>query len=299
MSRPLRIEFEDALYHVTSRGDRREAIFVDDTDRIAFLDLLGQVSDRFDFTALAYCLMGNHYHLVLATRQANLSMLMRQLNGVYTQRFNRRHGKVGHVFQGRFKAILVDRDAYLLALCRYVELNPVRARLVAAPGEWPWSSYRAHTGAADPPPWLDVAAVAAALQGAAPDTREISAAAMRQAAERHARFVADGLDQPLWAQALRQQVYLGDAAFVQRMQARAEAARLGAAEVPRPQRGAPQPLAHWLANCPTRAQALLCGHRQSGLTMAAMARELGLSPGRVSQLIAKAARLEQREGPSD
>ena len=114
MSRPLRIEFPGAVYHVTSRGDRREPIFVDDTDRAALLTVLAQDMERFDAQVLAYCLMGNHYHFVPHTRQANLSRLMRHLNGVYTQVFNRRHGKVGHLFQGRFKAILVDRDAYLI-----------------------------------------------------------------------------------------------------------------------------------------------------------------------------------------
>ena len=133
MARPLRIEFAGATYHITSRGDRREPIFVDDDDRRAFLDVLGQALARFGAAVLAYCLMGNHYHLVLTTHGANLSALMRQLNGVYTQRFNRRHDKVGHVFQGRFKAILVDRHACLLEVCRYVELNPVRAKMVPTP----------------------------------------------------------------------------------------------------------------------------------------------------------------------
>ncbi|MFO1321482.1 MAG: transposase [Burkholderiales bacterium] len=155
MSRPLRIEFPGAVYHVTSRGDRREPIFRDDEDREMFLDILAHTLERLDAQVLAYCLMGNHYHLVLHTRQANLSRLMRQLNGVYTQDFNRRHGLVGHLFQGRFKAILVDRDAYLLTLCRYVERNPVAARLVPHAGAWEWSSYRAHVGEAPTPVWLD------------------------------------------------------------------------------------------------------------------------------------------------
>jgi len=99
MSRPLRIEFPGAIYHVTSRGDRREPIFVDDDDRQALLQVLQQATERFDAQVLSYCLMGNHYHLVLHTRQANLSRLMRHLNGVYTQTFNRRHGKVGHLFE--------------------------------------------------------------------------------------------------------------------------------------------------------------------------------------------------------
>ncbi|HET7864677.1 MAG TPA: transposase [Burkholderiaceae bacterium] len=153
MSRPLRIEFPGAIYHVTSRGDRREPIFVDDTDRAALHTVLAQGMQRFDAQVLAYCLMGNHYHFVLHTRQANLSRLMRHVNGVYSQPFNRRHGKVGHLFQGRFKAILVDREAYLLEVCRYVELNLVRAGMVARPlAHWlgqcrsrEKALYRAHT----------------------------------------------------------------------------------------------------------------------------------------------------------
>ena len=158
MSRPLRIEFPGAVYHVTSRGDRREPIYREDADRLLQLDMLATALDRFDAQVLAYCQMGNHYHLVLYTRQGNLSRLMRHLNGVYTQAFNRRHGLVGHLFQGRFKAILVDRDAYLLALCRYVERNPVAAGLVKAPDAWRWSSCQAHLGPVPTPglarqPW--------------------------------------------------------------------------------------------------------------------------------------------------
>src|SRR5512146_253049 len=177
MSRPLRLEFPGALYHVTARGDRREPIFDDDQDRNELLLVLGQALKRFDATCLAYCLMPNHYHFVFETRRANLSRLMRHVNGVYTQRYNRRHHKVGHLFQGRFKAILVDRDAYLLQVCRYVELNPVRAQMVAAPGDWPWSSYLAHVDASMPPPWLDTAGLHAHLLG-----REAKSAADRRRA---------------------------------------------------------------------------------------------------------------------
>jgi len=120
ISRPLRIEFPGAMYHVTSPGDRLEPILEDDSDRAALLSVLEEGMRRYDAQMLAYCLMGNHYHFVLHTRQANLSRLMRHLNGVYTQAYNHRHRKVGHLFQGRFKAILVDRDAYLLEVCRYV-----------------------------------------------------------------------------------------------------------------------------------------------------------------------------------
>ena len=127
MARPIRIEFAGALYHITSRGDRREAIYEDDTDRFRFLEVLGEVVERFNWRCHAYCLMTNHYHLVVETVDGNLSKGMRQLNGVYTQWSNRRHRRTGHLFQGRYKAILVDSEAYLLELARYVVLNPVRA----------------------------------------------------------------------------------------------------------------------------------------------------------------------------
>lgn len=137
MARPLRIEYAGALYHVTSRGDRREAIYRDDDDRLIWLDVFSQVCSRFLWRCHAWCLMDNHYHIVIETAEGNLSQGMRQLNGVYTQQHNRRHGLSGHVFQGRFKAILVQKEAYLLELARYVVLNPVRAGMVNDVVDWP------------------------------------------------------------------------------------------------------------------------------------------------------------------
>ena len=118
MARPLRLEFPGALYHVTSRGDRREDIFLNDDDRIDWLDVLATVCARFNWQVHAFCQMNNHYHLLVETVDGKLSEGMRQLNGLYTQRFNRRHAQVGHLFQGRYKAILVQKEAYLLELTR-------------------------------------------------------------------------------------------------------------------------------------------------------------------------------------
>ena len=146
MARPLRLELAGALYHVTSRGDGREDIFHTDEDRVAWLETLAQVCKRFNWVCHAYCQMTNHYHLLVETPDANLSKGMRQLNGVYTQRVNRTHGRVGHVFQGRFKAVLVDKDNYLLELSRYVVLNPLRAKMVRRVEQWRWSSYLATCG---------------------------------------------------------------------------------------------------------------------------------------------------------
>jgi putative transposase len=209
MVRPLRIEYAGAVYHVTSRGDRREPIAKDDTDRALFLDVVGQALERFDAQAWAYCLMGNHYHLVLHTREANLSRLMRQINGVYTQNFNRRHSLTGHLFQGRFKAILVDSDSYLLEVCRYVDLNPVRARMVKRPDAYAWSSYRALAGLAGKPDWLDAKPVHAQLAPGKSAT---------QAATKYAEFVAQGQGIQLWDEHLKQQIYLGNDDFIARMQ---------------------------------------------------------------------------------
>jgi REP element-mobilizing transposase RayT len=156
MARPLRLEYEGAVYHVTSRGNAREAIFRVDPDRELFLEVLGATVERFGWVCYAYCLMTNHYHLLLETPEPNLSRGMRHLNGVYTQGFNRRHMRVGHVLQGRFKSIVVEKESHLLELARYVVLNPVRAKMVRSARDWPWSSYRATAGLGVAPPFLDV-----------------------------------------------------------------------------------------------------------------------------------------------
>ncbi len=140
MARPLRIEYPGAIYHITARGNARQAIYEDDTDKSAFLGTLQTVAERANWLCHAYCLMENHYHLLIETQDANLSEGMRALNGRYTQAFNRRHGRVGHLLQGRFKAILVERESYLLELCRYVVLNPVRAKMVRSTAHYRWSS---------------------------------------------------------------------------------------------------------------------------------------------------------------
>ena len=136
MSRPLRLELAGGIYHVTSRGNRQEDIYVDDADRLQWLTLFGQVCKRYHWRCHAYCLMSNHYHIVVETIEGNLSKGMRQLNGVYTQYFNRTHQRFGHVFQGRYTGILVDKDSYLLELSRYVVLNPVRANMISDVGQW-------------------------------------------------------------------------------------------------------------------------------------------------------------------
>ena len=154
MARPLRIEYPGALYHLTARGNARTPIFLDDEDKSLFLTILGDLVERYNWYCHGYCLMDNHYHLLIETPDANLSAGMRQLGGIYTQRFNRRHNRVGHLFQGRYNSILIEKETYLLELCRYIVLNPVRARMVASPGYYPWSSYTATAGSTSKPQFL-------------------------------------------------------------------------------------------------------------------------------------------------
>jgi putative transposase len=151
MAGPLRIEYPGAVYHVTTRGNEKKAAYKDDRDRETFLSTLARVNERYHCFCHAYCLMDNHYHLVVETPDGNLSMGMRQLNGVYTQAFNKRHQRAGHLFQGRYKAIPIQKDSHLLEVCRYVVLNPLRARMLKDLGQWRWSSYNGRTGRDRPP----------------------------------------------------------------------------------------------------------------------------------------------------
>lgn len=293
MSRPLRIEFPGAIYHVTSRGDRREPIFRGDEDRQQLLGIAGEALLRADARMLAYCLMDNHYHFVLQTRRPNLSVLMREVNGRYSQNFNRRHKLCGHVFQGRFHAILVDRDAYLLEACRYVELNPVRARLTDSAARWKWSSYLTHVGAAPSPAWLDTTCALALLLH-----REISSVHdFKEAAHRYAHFVLTATDTALWKTSLRQQIYLGDETFIRFALSRSQEARRSEPAIPAIQRTDLLSARKRIAEAPDRETALLRAHQEAGLTMTQLARDTGLSLATVSRLIARARLKDERPDP--
>jgi REP element-mobilizing transposase RayT len=154
MARPLRIEYAGALYHVTSRGNERKDVFTSQRDREKFLSYVESAVVRYGAVVHAWCLMNNHYHLLLETPSGNLSQIMRHINGAYTTYFNVKRKRAGHLFQGRYKAILVEADAYALELSRYMHLNPVRAGMVAKPEDYPWSSYRSYSGHSATPEWL-------------------------------------------------------------------------------------------------------------------------------------------------
>ena len=203
MARPLRIQYDGAVYHVSSRGNARKPIFKDQEDRIQLLNTLHQINNRFNWLCHAYCLMNNHFHLIIETPDGNLSSGMRQLNGIYTQRFNRKHHRVGHVFQGRFKAILVEKETYLLELCRYVVLNPVRSHTVEDPRGWKWSSYSGTGGIKNPHPCLTIDWILGQF-----GTRKITAHKL------YRRFVKEGIGKnSIWSQ-LKGQSLLGEGKFV-------------------------------------------------------------------------------------
>lgn len=286
MARPLRIEFPGAIYHVTSRGNARAAIFKADADRELFLEVLRQVTERFNWLCHAYCLMDNHYHLMIETPDGNLAAGMRQLNGVYTQRFNRRHRRVGHVFQGRFKAILVDRDSYLLELCRYVVLNPVRARMARRAGDYRWSSYRATAGMSDAPSFLTCDWVLSQFA----QTKAI-------AQRKYREFVKAGvgMNSP-WGK-LKGQILLGTEVYIQKIKPLlARQAHLR--EIPRAQRFANRPgleiaLARGkLYSKAKRDQAIRAAHIKYGYTLTEIGGHLGLHYTTVSKVINQAGQLK-------
>lgn len=226
MARPLRLEHPGALWHVTARGNERGDVFRDDADRRELLAVLGRTATIYGWRLHAYVLMGNHYHLVVETPEPTLSRGMRDLNGVTTQRFNRRHGRAGHLFEGRFKAILVEREAHLLELLRYVVLNPVRAGLARSAAAWPWSSYRATAGLVEAPEWLETEW-----------TLEQFGRRPAEARRRYAAFVADGRGAAAyepWGR-LRGQVFLGSDGFVREV-GRKAGRKAAPKEVPRLQR---------------------------------------------------------------
>ncbi len=279
MARPLRLDFPGAVHHVTARGNAQSAIFVDDADRQTLLRTLQDVIAQRHWLCHGYCLMDNHYHLLIETPDADLSVGMRQLNGVYTQRFNRLHHRVGHLFQGRFKAILVERDTHLLELSRYVVLNPVRARITEDPAGYPWSSYPATMGFVTKPSWLSVEWI---LSQFGPDR----AGAQRQ----YADFVAAGVHAPSpWA-SLRGQVVLGSAAFVESMRPMHDD-NGGSREIPRVQRLTPRPALEELLpeSLPTdkksRDEAIRRAYREFGYSLADIGRAVGIHYSTVSRVV--------------
>lgn len=277
MARPLRLELAGGLYHVTSWGNARNAIYLDDEDRLNWLELFNDVCSRFNWICHAYCLMSNHYHVVVETVEGNLSKGMRQLNGVYTQTFNRRHRRVGHVFQGRYKAILVEKNSYLLELSRYVVLNPVRAQIVNDAADWPWSSYRAMIGQASPLRCLQVDWLLSQF-----------GSGREQAIVRYQHFVRAGMGLPPVWKKLKNQIFLGEKVFVERLQSQIQAESGNLKEIPKAQRRPlGKPLSHYVETFSNAKEGMKKAYASGDYTMQQIADAFGVHYSTVSRAVNK------------
>lgn len=278
MARPLRLEYPGALYHVTTRGNAGQNIFKTDKDRRSFLELFGTIVERFHWRCHAYCLMDNHYHLIVETLRANLSRGMRQINGIYTQKYNWKYKKTGHVFQGRYKAIIVDKDSYLLELSRYVVLNPVRANMVEKPEDWKWSSYVATAGAVESPSFLTT------------DWLLSNFSDKKKRAQRlYSQFVKEGIGGRSPWEELQGQIFLGDKTFIEELKFRASDERLK--EIPRFQREVAKPKLEELfrdtdlQDISARNRAIHSTHVIYGYTLNEIGRQIGVHYTTISRAI--------------
>ena len=282
MTRPLRIEYDGAVYHVTSRGNAGQNVFVNDQDREAFLEVLCDTVERFGWICHAYCLMSNHYHLLIETPSANLSRGMQLLNGVYTQRFNRQQGRAGHVLQGRFKSIVVEKESHLLELARYVVLNPVRAKMVRSVRHWPWSSYRATAGQEEPLSFLTTEWILSQFS----DQR-------REAITLYRRFVRQGHCVEVWDE-LRGGVLMGSDRFVEGM-APLLRDSVQQSEFLKPERLASRPALHQMFSDvitnEERDKRIYEATRVHGYTLAQLQEHLGLHYSTISRI---ASRIERQ-----
>lgn len=279
MARPLRIEFPGAIYHITARGNCRAPIFIDDIDKNIFLRCVKDINTRFKTICHAYCLMLNHYHLILETPEGNLSRAMQLLNGIYTQSFNHRHTKVGHVFQGRYKSILIQRESHLLEASRYIVMNPVKAGLCAHPADWEWSSYRATAGLSSPHNCLTTSWILSQFAFETCNALKIYRA-----------FVMDRKAGNLWEQMVGA-IALGSEEFAAECIARVKTGACQT-EINRQQRYADRPdLNSILGDKDERTQKALTAVDAYGYHQVEVAKSLGLHYGHLSRLL-KAERLK-------
>lgn len=276
MTRPLRLEFPGAVYHVTARGNRQASIFHDDADRLAWISILGLTCARFNYSVHGYCQMTNHFHLLVETIDGALARGMRYLNGVYSQQVNRRHGLSGHLFQGRYHAVIVQKDSHLLELARYIVLNPVRAGMVDRAEDWRWSSYHATLGKMRHREWFDRTWLIEQF-----DSSTISAA------DSYRGFVNDGRAEHSPLAKVRHRLVLGDETFVAArcMSTPPDAVR----HAPRAQRRmAALTLADYASALPSRDAAMAEAYKSTAFTMAEIAMHFGVSAKTVSRAVNKA-----------
>lgn len=283
MTRPLRLEYPGAVYHITSRGNNRQNIFRDAADRRNFLERMSKVGSRFGWVYYAYCLMGNHYHLVLETRLANLARGMAYLNGGYAMRFNARHQRVGHLFQSRYKVLLVQRETYLLTVLRYTVMNPVRAGICKHPGDYPYSSYRETAGLAARVKLVDYESV---MKLFSDDPHE--------GQRSYCEFVREGFKAESIHKRVKSEVFLGDEKFIARHTIDLPDEHLS--EVVLAARPDPRPPLSQLIESRDNSEAVYRAYSEWGYTMREIGRHLRKHHSTVSRSIKEYEKHEIEQG---
>lgn len=277
MTRPLRIEYSGAFYHITSRGNKRLPIFENDLDRKHFLNVLADACATYNWRCHAYCLMNNHYHLLIETLEANLAEGMRNLNGIYTQDFNYHHNTVGHLLQGRYKAFLIEAEIYLQEVVRYVVLNPVRAKLVNKPERWKWSNYAATAGLISPPKFLTV-----------DTTLKSFSKIITKAQKQYSEFVHQGVGQPSPFTEVSADTILGSPQFIAATWDKTKSAK-ELTEIKKSSRLIGRPNLEDLfdnkKSIAIRNQAILSARKICGYSITEIADHLQLSRPRVSNIL--------------
>jgi len=282
MARPLRIQYPGALYHITARGNAKGNIFLNKDDFNDFLTILCQVTKRYHLLLHCYCLMHNHYHLLLETPEGNLSQGIRQLNGTYTQHINKKYQSVGHLFQGRFKSILVEKENYLLELSRYISLNPLRAHLVEDPKDWPYSSYPQAIGIIKKipclfPDWI--------LSQFGPDKKNARIS--------YQNFVLSGINRESPLKQVKGQIFLGSEYFLAKMEQFMEQ-KEKLTEIPRTQRYATRPsLEELFQTNNTRQMKIYQANQKFGYTLKEIGQYFGLHYTTISKIIKKVENEEE------
>jgi len=278
MARPLRVKYPGALYHIIVRGNAKQDIFLDDKDRRKFLSWLANAVKTHNLVVYAYCLMSNHFHLLVETPDSNISEAMHDLNGNYSQWFNFRHGRVGHLVQDRFKAFVIEKESYLLAVARYIVLNAVRAGLVDHPHKWKWCSYNATAGLTKTPSWLNVDWIL----GNFGDTRARAQKAYR-------RFVEDGIGGPDPHDGVEHDFILGTPQFVHWIWDNHTAGSEKLKDHPRQQRIVGRPTLKELFDTVTtlkeRNSAICLARLRCGYLNTEIARHIGLSNSTIGKIV--------------
>jgi len=269
MARPLRIEFAGGLYLITTWGNARLPIVTSDDDRELFLQVLGDTVDRFKWLCHAYVIMENHYHLVIETPMPNLSRGMRQLNGVYTQMFNSRHSRIGHLFHGRYKSFVVEPEK-LLEVSRFVVTNPVRLGMVSDPAYYLWSSYRSTAGMREKEPWLHTDGILSAFGEHANPT------------EAYKAFVA----KPAEPLKVKHQAFIGSDEFIAQIRSMIRGKKRSDIEIPVSQRHpGRKPLPELAKTCESRGEWMYKAYREEGYTMKEIADYAEVHYSTVSRII--------------